>query len=174
LKISNFATDVNQIKVKFPQGAATDKSGNTNKETELMVYNVLKNVAEESDETTESEDNSIFFGNSNVKRRQINNITFVSSTSGKNSTAWDVSAQQDNSILAWYTTSNGSYNVYIGSEYEMFGNIISARLFQYVGEDSVCTATQTITNLNLLNVSSVQSMNAMFRHTGYNAMKKSY
>ena len=52
----------------------------------------------------------------------------------------------------------------------MFGNIISARLFQYVGEDSVCTATQTITNLNLLNVSSVQSMNAMFRHTGYNAM----
>ena len=170
LKISNFATDVNQIKVKFPQGAATDKSGNTNKETELMVYNVLKNVAEESDETTESEDNSIFFGNSNVKRRQINNITFVSSTSGKNSTAWDVSAQQDNSILAWYTTSNGSYNVYIGSEYEMFGNIISARLFQYVGEDSVCTATQTITNLNLLNVSSVQSMNAMFRHTGYNAM----
>ena len=170
MKISNFATDVNQIKVKFPQGAATDKSGNTNKETELMVYNVLKNVAEESDETTESEDNSIFFGNSNVKRRQINNITFVSSTSGKNSTAWDVSAQQDNSILAWYTTSNGSYNVYIGSEYEMFGNIISARLFQYVGEDSVCTATQTITNLNLLNVSSVQSMNAMFRHTGYNAM----
>jgi len=37
LKISNFATDVNQIKVKFPQGAATDKSGNTNKETELLL-----------------------------------------------------------------------------------------------------------------------------------------
>ena len=174
LTLTNFAADANQIKVRIPEGMVKDKAVderyNTNKQTDIMVYNVLKNVEAESDETTESESNSIFFGNSNVKRRKINNITFVSSTAGKNSTAWDVSAQGDESILAWYTTSNGSYNVYIGSDYEMFGNINSSRLFQYVGEDSVCTATKTITDLNLLNVSSVQIMMAMFRHTGFNAM----
>ena len=174
LNITDFAADANQIKVRIPADKVKDKlvdgKQNGNKQTDIMVYNVLKNVEGESDETTESENNSVFFGNSNVKRRNINNITFVSSTAGKNSTAWDVSAQQDNSILAWYTTSSGSYNVYIGSDYEIFGNINSSRLFQYVGEDTVCTATKTITNLNLLNVSNVTNMNAMFRHTGYNAM----
>ena len=170
LNISNFASDINQIKVVVPANVVKDTSENGNKQTEYIIYNVLKNVENESEETTESRYNSIFFGNSNVKRKNINNITFVSSTSGRNSTAWDVSAQGDNSIIAWYTTSNGSYNVYIGSDYEMFGNINSKRLFQYVGDDSVCTATKTITNLNLLNVSNVTNMESMFRHTGLNAM----
>ena len=174
LNITDFAADVNQIKVRIPADKVKDKlvdgKQNGNKQTEYIIYNVLKNVENESEETTESSYDSIFFGNSNVKRKNINNITFVSSTSGRNSTAWDVSAQGDNSIIAWYTTSNGSYNVYIGSDYEMFGNINSKRLFQYVGEDSVCTATKTITNLNLLNVSNVTNMESMFRHTGLNAM----
>ena len=170
LNISGFDSNINQIKVVVPANAVKDTSGNGNKQTEYIIYNVLKNVENESEETTESRYNSIFFGNSNVKRKNINNITFVSSTSGRNSTAWDVSAQGDNSIIAWYTTSNESYNVYIGSDYEMFGNINSKRLFQYVGEDSVCTATKTITNLNLLNVSNVTNMESMFRHTGLNAM----
>ena len=170
LNMSGFASNINQIKVVVPANVVKDTSGNGNKQTEYIIYNVLKNVENESEETTESRYNSIFFGNSNVKRKNINNITFVSSTSGRNSTAWDVSAQGDNSIIAWYTTSNGSYNVYIGSDYEMFGNINSKRLFQYVGDDSVCTATKTITNLNLLNVSNVTNMESMFRHTGLNAM----
>ena len=174
LNITDFAADANQIKVRIPADKVKDKlvdgKQNGNKQTEYIIYNVLKNVENESEETTESSYNSIFFGNSNVKRKNINNITFVSSTSGQNSTAWDVSAQGDNSIIAWYTTLNGSYNVYIGSDYEMFGNINSRRLFQYVGEDSVCTATKTITNLNLLNVSNVTNMESMFRHTGLNAM----
>ena len=170
LNISGFDSNINQIKVVVPANVVKDTSENGNKQTEYIIYNVLKNVENESEETTESSYDSIFFGNSNVKRKNINNITFVSSTSGRNSTAWDVSAQGDNSIIAWYTTSNGSYNVYIGSDYEMFGNINSKRLFQYVGEDSVCTATKTITNLNLLNVSNVTNMESMFRHTGLNAM----
>ena len=170
LNISGFDSNINQIKVVVPANVVKDTSENGNKQTEYIIYNVLKNVENESEETTESRYNSIFFGNSNVKRKNINNITFVSSTSGRNSTAWDVSAQGDNSIIAWYTTSNESYNVYIGSDYEMFGNINSKRLFQYVGEDSVCTATKTITNLNLLNVSNVTNMESMFRHTGLNAM----
>ncbi len=170
LNMSGFASNINQIKVVVPANVVKDTSENGNKQTEYIIYNVLKNVENESEETTESSYDSIFFGNSNVKRKNINNITFVSSTSGRNSTAWDVSAQGDNSIIAWYTTSNGSYNVYIGSDYEMFGNINSKRLFQYVGEDSVCTATKTITNLNLLNVSNVTNMESMFRHTGLNAM----
>ena len=177
LNITDFAADANQIKVRIPADKVKDKlvdgKQNGNKQTDIMVYNVLKNVEGESDSTTESEDNSVFFGNSAVLRKNIDNITFVSSVSGKNSTAWDVSAQGDSSILAWYTrNSNGSFKVYIGSDYEIFANTISTNLFHYVGQSTICTSAETITNLNLLNVSSVTNMQSMFRHTGWNAMTK--
>ena len=164
LNISGFDSNINQIKVVVPANVVTDTSGNGNKQTEYIIYNVLRSTASETDAT------SGFLGNSNVQRQNVDSVTFVSSTSGKNSTAWDVSAQQDKSIYAWYTTSNGAYKVNIGSDSPMFGNIDSSGLFQYVGENTVCTTTKTITNLNLLNVSSVINMHAMFRHTGYNAM----
>ena len=164
LNISGFDSNINQIKVVVPANVVKDTSENGNKQTEYIIYNVLKSAASETEAT------SGFLGNSNVQRQNVDSVTFVSSTSGKNSTAWDVSAQQDKSIYAWYTTSNGAYKVNIGSDSPMFGNIDSSGLFQYVGENTVCTTTKTITNLNLLNVSSVINMHAMFRHTGYNAM----
>ena len=177
LNITNFAANANQIKVRIPAGLIKDKlvdgKQNGNKQTDIMVYNVLKSAATEAQATTDGANSSIFLGNSAILRKNIDNITFVSSTSGKNSTAWDVSAQQDKSIFAWYTkNSNGSFKVYIGSDYEIFANIDSTSLFHYVGDSTLCTSAETITNLNLLNVSSVTNMKWMFRHTGMNAMTK--
>ena len=177
LNITNFAANANQIKVRIPAGLIKDKlvdgKQNGNKQTDIMVYNVLKSAATEAQATTDGANSSIFLGNSAILRKNIDNITFVSSTSGKNSTAWDVSAQQDKSIFAWYTkNSNGSFKVYIGSDYEIFANTDSTSLFHYVGDSTLCTSAETITNLNLLNVSSVTNMRWMFRHTGMNAMTK--
>ena len=177
LNITNFAANANQIKVRIPAGLIKDKlvdgKQNGNKQTDIMVYNVLKSAATEAQATTDGANSSIFLENSAILRKNIDNITFVSSTSGKNSTAWDVSAQQDKSIFAWYTkNSNGSFKVYIGSDYEIFANTDSTSLFHYVGDSTLCTSAETITNLNLLNVSSVTNMKWMFRHTGMNAMTK--
>ena len=181
LKISGFVADVNQIKVRFPENLVKDKAvegkQNGNKQTDIMIYNVLRSAA------TETEVTSPFLGNTKVQRQNVDNVTFMnnipdsvmdkSKNTFKNTNAWDASAMQDKSIIAWYNSNevkNGTYKVYIGSDSEIFGNTDSTNLFQYVGENTVCTATKTITNLNLLNVSSVTNMQAMFRHTGYNAM----
>ena len=167
LNMSGFASNINQIKVVIPANVVKDTSGNGNKQAEYIIYNVLRSAASEDSAT------SAFLGNSAMQRQNVDNVTFVSSTSGKNSTAWDVSAQQDKSILAWYTTtSNGAYKVYIGSDSAMFGNVNSSRLFHYVGNSTKCTSTEIITNLKLVNFSNVTNMSQMFRQAGYNAMTK--
>ena len=168
LNISGFDSNINQIKVVVPANVVKDTSGNGNKQTEYIIYNVLK----KQDDTGE-DDTAPFFGNATVQRQNIDNVTFVSSTAGKNSTAWDVSAQGDGSILAWYTkNSNGTFKVYVGSDYEMFGNTDSSYLFRSVGVSENCTSTETITNINLLNVSNVTNMFRMFEKTGWTAMTK--
>ena len=168
LNISGFDSNINQIKVVVPANAVTDTSGNGNKQTEYIIYNVLRKQDDKGEDDT-----APFLGNATVPRKDIDNVTFVSSTAGKNSTAWDVSAQGDSSILAWYTkNSNGTFKVYVGSDYEIFGNTDSSYLFRSVGLSENCTSTETITNINLLNVSNVTSMFRMFELTGTNAMTK--
>ena len=168
LNISGFASNINQIKVVVPANVVKDTSGNGNKQTEYIIYNVLRKQDDKGEDDT-----APFLGNATVPRKDIDNVTFVSSTAGKNSTAWDVSAQGDSSILAWYTkNSNGTFKVYVGSDYEMFGNTDSSYLFRSVGLSENCTSTETITNINLLNVSSVTNMYRMFELTGTNAMTK--
>ena len=78
---------------------------------------------------------------------------------------------QDKSILAWYTTNaNGSLKVYIGSDNEIFGNYNSSYLFKYIGWSDKCTSAETITNINLLNVSSVTNMRGMFEMCGQKSL----
>ena len=172
LNITNFAADANQVKVRVPAGLIKDKAvdgkQNGNKQTDIMIYNVLRKQDDKGDDDT-----APFLGNATVPRKDIDNVTFVSSTAGKNSTKWDVSAQGDSSILAWYTkNSNGTFKVYVGSDYEIFGNTDSSYLFRSVGLSENCTSTETITNINLLNVSNVTNMYRMFELTGTNAMTK--
>ena len=168
LNISGFDSNINQIKVVVPANVVKDTSENGNKQTEYIIYNVLRKQDDKG-----NDDAAPFFGNTTVPREDIDNVTFVSSAAGKNSTAWDVSAQGDSSILAWYTkNSNGTFKVYVGSDYEIFGNTDSSYLFRSVGLSDYCTSTETITNINLLNVSSVTNMYRMFELTGTNAMTK--
>ena len=166
LNLSNFASDINQIKVVVPANVVKDTSENGNKQTEYIIYNVLRKQDDRGEDDT-----APFLGNATVQRQNIDNVTFVSSTAGKNSTAWDVSAQGDGSILAWYTkNSNGTFKVYVGSDYEIFGNTDSSYLFRSVGVSENCTSTETITNIDLLNVSNVTNMFRMFEKTGWTAM----
>ena len=168
LNMSGFASNINQIKVVVPANVVKDTSGNGNKQTEYIIYNVLRKQDDRG-----VDDTAPFLGNATVPRKDIDNVTFVSSTAGKNSTAWDVSAQGDSSILAWYTkNSNGTFKVYVGSDYEIFGNTDSSYLFRSVGLSENCTSTETITNINLLNVSNVTNMFRMFEKTGWTAMTK--
>ena len=169
----NFTTS--QVKIRIGTDTITDNSGNTNKTTDLILFTTLKET------NTETEATNAFLGNDTIERQNIENVTFVdnipssvydvSAKEFKDATAWDVSAAQDKSIIAWYTkNANESIKVYIGSEDEIFGNIDSSYLFSYIGYSSKCTATETITNINLLNVGNVDNMARMFRNTGYNAM----
>ena len=165
----------NQIKIQIAEGIATDQSGNTNKVADVILYNTLKTTNTETSET------SSFLGNTNIQRQNVDNVTFVdnipsdiydfSAKEYVDSTAWDASRMQDKSIIAWTEPSaNGTVKVYIGSNDEIFGNVDSSYLFSYIGYAENCTATETITNIGLLNTSNVTNMREMFCNTGRTAM----
>ena len=175
--VKGFTQTANQVKIQIPAGTLTDESGNTNKVTEMIIYNVLRSAESERDST------SGFLGNTSIQRQNIENITFETSipstiynaTTGtivNTTTTWDVSAKQDKSIIAWYETgsASGILKVHIGSIGEIFANQNSSYLFSYIGYASGCKATTTITNLNLLNTSGVTNMSSMFSNCGYAAM----
>ena len=85
LNMSGFASNINQIKVVVPANVVKDTSGNGNKQTEYIIYNVLRKQDDRGEDDT-----APFLGNATVPRKDIDNVTFVSSTAGKNSTKWDV------------------------------------------------------------------------------------
>ena len=167
ITVTGFAQNANQVKIQIQPGAMTDESGNTNKVTDLIVYNTLKNATEETEAT------SVFLGGpTTIQRQNIEQVIFVSNLDTINTAvAWDVSEMQDKSIMAWYAEGDTApYTIYIGSNDEIFANQNSGYLFSYIGYASNCTATETITNIEELNISSVTKMNNMFQYVGYNAM----
>ena len=151
---SGLTKNANQIKIQIQPNAITDTSNNTNKATDLLLFNALANTE------AESEINSGFLGSKNskntnvskIERQNIDNVTFMdnipssvydkSAKAYVDTTAWDVSAQQDKSILAWYTTNaNGTLKVYVGSDDEIFGNYDSSYLFNCIGNSEKCTSS---------------------------------
>ncbi len=119
---------------------------------------------------TETAMTSPFLGNTALQRQYIEKVTFVDSTAGANSTAWDVSDTQDGSIMAWYT-GNNPYQVYIGTDSgEIKANPDSSRLFSNIGFFNTCTATDVIVNIDLLNISNVTNMDSMFFQCGFSTM----
>ena len=67
-------------------------------------------------------------------------------------------------------TSTAPYTVTIGSKDEIFANQDASYLFAHIGFGSSCTATQTVTGLELLNTRSVTNMSYMFNNFGYRKM----
>ena len=156
------ATEPNLQNEAAPNSLNSDSGIST-----MATMNMLVNTSEETGSTDG------FLGNTNIQRQYIDNVTFVSSTTGANSTAWDVSATHNGSIMAWYeTNANGSYKVYIGSNEQIYAATDSSYLFAWIGFSERCTSTETITNLHLLNTSQVYDMSYMFASVGYNAMTK--
>ena len=158
-------------------GTKTVTGGNTSTYGGKQTYNVWGIQQKEASlKTTNAETTATsgFLGNTSIQRQNIDNVTFVNSTSGANSTKWDVSETGDGSILAWYETqANGTYKVYIGSESgTIYANTDSSYLFANIGSGDKCTSTETITNIELLNTSKTTNMKNMFSATGNTAMTK--
>ena len=163
ITVTGFAQNAHQVKIKILTGAITDKSGNSNKPKEFIVYNTLKLTNSEQNATSK------FLGINGIEREDIEKVTFLTSTSTKGSTTYDVSARSDGSIIAWYETdADGAHTVYIASDNEMFANQNSSYLFSYIGSASTCLETEVISaaNLNKLNKNSVTNMSYMFNNFG--------
>ena len=202
LTLTGFESNVNQVKVLIPEGCVTDKYGNSNKATELIIYNTLKPTytGEYNKETnSESRADAPFLGNANIQRQNIYSVVFEKAISSNvynheekkitdTTRAWDVSAQGDESIVAWYADSeikNGTYKIHIannsiktertaidGSVSEIFANQDSRDLFAYIGYSENCTETEVIKNIDLLNVANATNMSGMFEETGHQSMTK--
>ena len=188
VNISGYTSLAKQVKVRILADSVKDEYGNGNKQTDLIVYNVLRSANGEGTETGN------FLGKA-IQRQDIDNITFekvipdsVYNHETKKITdttrAWDVSAMEDQSIVAWYVDSeirSGIYKVHIANNNQVpgqteitsndiYANPISSYLFSYIGYSDKSQNTEAITNLGLLNVKAVTNMKGMFRATGYTAM----
>ena len=169
--VSGFVSNAYQVKIVLLSGSLVDNSGNKNKEQEFVLYSCLKKT------NTETSATSPFLGNSKIQRQKIEKIIFEDEANYTNSTRWDVSAQEDGSIIAWYeTTSRGTYIVHIGSSIIMNGNVDSSYLFANIGRDTACAETSEasnpiIENIGLLHVDNVTNMSHMFEDFGYSKMK---
>ena len=106
------------------------------------------------------------FLNGPLVKNTIESIEFMTSNNVPNEAlgSWDVSANQDKSIMAWYydRDSNGLYEVYIGGNGGVFANSDSSYLFQNL------TYLSSI-NLANLDTSNVTNMSYMFWNTGYSS-----
>ena len=187
LTITGFAQDVNQIKIEILEDAMLDTSGNGNKTTQFIVYNVLKLTSSEAEATSaflgESTATTLYPANSTLEpiyRQDIEKVIFVDDlddlidgtlpriwdVSAKTWTykegvqrVWDVSARGDDSILAWTLQTRAPYTVYIGSPYEIFGNQISKYLFSYLGyADTPGAEDETVTVIDNMNLLNTSSV----------------
>ena len=106
------------------------------------------------------------FLNGPIVKNTIEKLEFVSSNKVPTDaiSSWDVSAQQNGGIMAWYydVDANGKYEVYIGQEGGVIANSNSSYLFQNL------TNLSSI-NLTNLDTSNVTDMSCMFDSTGYSS-----
>ena len=141
-------------------GTLLDSSGNINIETEFIMYTCLKETNKEIlfNESTNSFEDNGFLGNTSVKRNKIEKITFVNSIDQVKGNTWNVSANGDNSIIAGYedSDSNGYYEIYIGSNENIYGNINSSYLF--AGMENL----KNIVDMNNLYMSNTTNIDSLY------------
>ena len=116
--------------------------------------------------STNSEDTTMFLGNSKIQRGLIENINIVTSLSGhslSDENCWDVSQSQNGMYLAWYedSDSDGYYEVTIAGEGGVVANSNSKDLFRYIG-NNVKNEEVTITGLENLETELTTNMTYMF------------
>ena len=157
VKISGYDSNAKFIRIEMQEGTLVDKSENSNNKTQLTVLNTLKSAVIDKDSSGVIKETSKFLGG-NIKRNQIEKIKIVTSLSEVKGTTWDVSSSGDNSILAGYIDedNNGKYEIYIGSDFNIFGNTDSSWLFAQM------TNLKVIEGLNNLYTINVKDMSHMF------------
>jgi len=174
ITITDFAIDANQVKVQLVEGSLVDKSNNKSRTTEFLVYNTLRAETEAQNLNSKFLNEIVPEGRTAIERQDIEKVVFVNSITGSTAAGvqnvWDVSAQRDNSILAWYSETSAPYTVYIGSNDDIYGNVNSSYLFSYIGYGENCDDTQVIQGLNLLHTENVTNMSSMFLSFGRKAM----
>ena len=169
ITITGISLNSDQAKIVIPAGTIVDEYGNTSESNEIILYNRLMTANTEKDST------SPFLGNTNLQRQDIQRVVFVQGLAGSEEsgvqTVWDVSAMQDETILAWYKETTAPYTVYIGSEGSILANRDSSYLFAHIGFGASSRATQAVENMSLLDTSSVTNMQGMFWFCGYQSMQ---
>lgn len=70
---------------------------------------------EEGSDSKEEAANWPVFG-STLKRREVRSVTFLSTLEEASDTAWDVSAYENGSVLAWVEPNGSLYDLYIAAE----------------------------------------------------------
>ena len=167
-KITNFYTEKGeQLKFKITEDAVNlilTKEEIENNEINIKALYTdgnteISNMIKRTD--TENEHESLFLENENLQRRYIKNLTFLNDLSEDNineETKWDVSALQDESVIAWYDgDAEEGFNVYIYSPNGIiYANNDSSYLFAWM------TMCLKINGLNNLNTSRVIDMHDMF------------
>ena len=107
--------------------------------------------------------NSVTYGY-NLRKLDVEVLSILDVISIPNTAigSWDVSAEQNGSVMAWYTDkdNNGKYELYIGQEGGVKANPNSHQAFAWF---------QNIDRLNMqyLDTSNVTDMSGMFIYSGY-------
>lgn len=136
---------------------------------------VLANASSETSET------SGFLGNTSIQRKDINSITFCESIeeaknkSNNSQIKWNVDTMNSGDIIAYAeeVSKNGQtiYNVYIGSNGNIYANSNCSYLFANIGRNEECTDEKLIYGIEKINTSNVTNMNSMFANSGSVSMK---
>ena len=172
ITITGLADKLDQrIQLRLETGAIADLSGNVNATKKITLFNFLKDTSTETTATSAFLGITDTSGNA-IPRQNIESVQFLNTTASAPSQVasvtdgvFDVSAEQDGSILAWYTGS-GPYQVYIASNNPIYANPNSSYLFSYIGSGTSCTNTSIFSNLNLLNTRFTTNMSYMFNNCG--------
>ena len=152
VEIYTATENIEQVKITIPKGTIIDETKNENEEKSFIVFDVLRPT------NTEKTEDSKFLNIDGIKRKDIEKITFVKSKSEVIGTNYyDVSAVGSSTIIAGYEDKdgNGKYEVYIGSDFDIYVNRDTSYLFANTG-------IATIENINLINTINSLNMEYMF------------
>lgn len=109
--------------VCFQENTASDFDSEIYSDTESSIglYTLASAMEVDfADEQFSSE--STFLGVKDLKRKMINAVYFVRDLDEISEQAWDVSADQDGSIMLWTKMDNGCCSVYIGADEDIYAN----------------------------------------------------
>ena len=170
----NYYLFVKQVFDTINNGSETTNNGS------YHIYGtyVFSNAGTLVDASGEYSITSTFLGggkDKKIKRNEIervNLITDIGEHTLEDENCWDVSNEENGSILAWYEDidNDGLYEVTIAADGERIKASNCQYLFKDIGKNSKCDDTICINGLENLDTSNVTNMFGMFYECGYTAM----